>query len=267
MLNALTIDVEDWFHSLDPEPSHWPRYEDRIVASTRHVLAILAANGARGTFFVLSWIAERHPELIRAIHHEGHEVASHGAEHRFVYAQDPRAFESDLVRSLDVLEGIVRRPIRGYRAPYFSITRRSLWALPILARHGVQYDSSIFPVWNHRYGIPDAPRLVHRTEGGLTEVPVSTLPLAGANLPCCGGAYFRILPFRLLQGMYRRLNQRGEPFVFYLHPWELDADQPRLGVGRGLRLRHYWGLAQVAAKLEALVRQFRFGTIQEVFHV
>jgi polysaccharide deacetylase family protein (PEP-CTERM system associated) len=262
--HVLTVDVEDWYHPLDPEPARWPAYEDRVGASTRRLLQVLEEEGARATFFVLGYVAERHPSLVREIAAAGHEVASHGTLHRFVYRQTPEEFTDDVRRSRDLLGELTGAAPAGYRAPYFSITRRSLWALPLLRELGFAYDASVHPVLNHRYGIPGAPRLPHRTPEGLLEVPPSTYPLGGMNLPCGGGAYFRLLPYGVTERLLARLEAAGERIVFYLHPWEIDPGQPRLRVPAGLRFRHYRALDCTEARLRRLLRRFRFGTVREV---
>lgn len=264
-MNTMTVDVEDWYHPLDQEPGNWPRYEDRIVPATRRVLSLLDAARTTATFFVLGHVAERHPELVWEIHRAGHEVASHGHEHRFVYRQSEQEFEADVARSAGFLRGLVGQPVNAYRAPYFSITARSRWALGVLHRLGFAYDSSIYPVFNHRYGIPSAPRQPHRLEEGLTELPIATFPIGPLNLPCGGGVYFRFLPYAITRRLFARLNARGEKVVFYLHPWELDAGQPRIPLPPALGMRHYWGLAGTERKLALLLRDLRFGSVRDVF--
>jgi polysaccharide deacetylase family protein (PEP-CTERM system associated) len=261
--NVLSFDVEDWYHCLDPEPGNWSQYEDRITRSVEAVLEILERSATRATFFVLGHVARRHDDLVRRIDAGGHEIASHGTEHRFIYRQSPLEFEADVRAASSLLADITGKGVAGYRAPYFSITAQSRWALGVLGKSGIQYDSSIFPVLNHRYGIPDAPRLPHRTAEGLMEMPLSTYRLGSFNIPCGGGVYFRLLPYRLLRSMFRQLNQRGEPIIFYLHPWELDPDQPRIRLPGALALRHYWALGRTAARLTQLLQDFRFGTMQE----
>ena len=262
-MNSLSCDVEDWYHPLDPEPSRWDRYEDRIIGSTQRILEILDAAKTRATFFVLGYVAMRHPKLVVEIDAAGHEVASHGMFHRFVYQQTPDEFESDVAQSLDLLQSITGKSVVGYRAPYFSITKESLWALPILKKLGIRYDSSVFPVFNHRYGIPGACRTTHTTEAGLIEVPLATYPIGRLNIPCGGGVYFRVIPYRLIRRWFRRLGERGEQVVFYLHPWECDPGHPVLPVTWSLRVRHYWALDKTATKLARLVREFEFAPIRE----
>lgn len=263
--HVLTIDVEDWFHSLEPEPRRWEGFEDRIQESVDCVLDLLAEQETHATFFVLGDVALRHPFLVEKIARQGHEVASHGCEHRLVYRQNPEEFAVDVRRSMELLAAITGRKVLGYRAPYFSITRDSLWALGVLSELGLQYDSSIFPVINHRYGIPSAPRLAYQTAEGLLEIPPSTCRVAGCNIPCAGGVYFRIFPYAATHRLLSRLKVRGEPIVFYLHPWELDAKHPRIKVPPALRVRHYWGLSRTADKLRRLLHDFRFQSIAEAY--
>ncbi len=267
MLNMMTVDVEDWYHCLDGNPGHWDRYEDRIDVSLRRLLDVFRRTQSTATFFVLGHVAERHLDLVGEIREGGHEVASHGYLHRFIYSQPQEQFRDDVERSLDLLSELAGKPVRGYRAPFFSITKSSLWALPILRGLGIRYDSSIHPVLNHRYGIQDAPRLPHEAQSGLTEVPVTTFPLGSLNLPCAGGVYFRVYPYRMVRRMFRSLNGRDERIVFYLHPWEIDPDHPRIPLNPGLKLRHYWALGKTEEKLERLCTDFRFASINRVLDV
>ncbi|MBI1189858.1 MAG: DUF3473 domain-containing protein [Tepidisphaera sp.] len=263
----MSIDVEDWYHCLSPDPATWPSFEHRIVESTRRVLEIFARTSTRATFFILGAVAEREPGLVEEIQKAGHEIASHGTEHRFVYRQTPEEFERDVRRSVETLRAITGETPRGYRAPYFSITLQSLWALDTLRNLGFAYDSSIHPVHNHRYGIPGAARLPHALPSGLIEAPISTLPLRLLNLPFAGGVYFRAFPMFLIRRCFRRLEARGERVVFYFHPWEIDEGQPRIPLPWSLRLRHYHALGPAGPKLEALCREFRFGTLSEVLNL
>lgn len=264
MNNILTFDVEDWYHCIDLTPDQWPGCEDRIVNSTRTVLDILDSGNTKATFFVLGHVADLHPELVEEIHGRGHEVGTHGRNHEFIYKQTPEEFESDLTSSLDKLESITgQRPV-SYRAPYFSITKDSLWALNILARQGIRFDSSIFPVVNYRYGIPGSPRLPYKTDEGIIEVPVSTFPLGKTNVPCGGGIYFRFFTYAALKHIYRIMNNRGEQLTIYLHPWEFDPDQPVVPMKRSLKLRHYWALRKTGRRLAKMIHDFRFGPIREV---
>lgn len=269
VLNALTFDVEDYFQvsafdRLVPR-SRWDRYETRVSESTDRVLAVLADADVRATFFVLGWVAERFPGLVRRIAAAGHELASHGYGHRLVYELTPEEFREDLRRSRAAIEACVARPVVGYRAPSYSITAKSLWALDVLIEEGFTYDASIFPIHHDRYGIPDAPRHTYQIEragGTIWEIPPSTVRLFGHNLPVAGGGYFRILPYRWTRWGIDRLNRHEErPAVFYLHPWELDPEQPRVGAQGLSRFRHYRNLAQTEPRLRRLLKDFRFGPV------
>jgi polysaccharide deacetylase family protein (PEP-CTERM system associated) len=213
-------------------------------------------------------VAERHPHLVRSIVQAGHEIASHGYGHHLVYEQTPQAFREDVRRARRLLEDTAGCPVVGYRAPSYSITRRSLWALDVLIEEGYRFDSSIFPIRHDRYGIPDAPRHVHRVtrqSGPLTEVPPSTLRMGRVNLPIAGGGYFRLLPYAWTRWGIRRLNQlERRPAVFYLHPWELDPAQPRLPASPLGRFRHYRNLSEVEPRLTRLMADFRFDTVSTV---
>lgn len=269
IVNAMSIDVEDYFHvsvfdGIVPR-SAWDGMESRVVANTERLLDIFDESGARSTFFVLGWVGERHPALVRRIADRGHEIASHGYAHRLIYDQTRAAFREDVRKAKGILQDASGRAVIGYRAPSYSITPRSLWALDVLLEEGYRYDSSIFPIQHDRYGIPvsgRAPYPITRPAGTLIEVPASTTRVGPFNLPVAGGGYFRILPYwwtRWGMGRVNRLEQR--PAVFYLHPWEIDPDQPRLQVGRLSRFRHYRNLEETETRLRALLRDFRFDTI------
>lgn len=263
--HVMTVDVEDWYHPLEPDPARWGGCEDRVEGSTRRLLEVFADAGTLATFFVLGDVARRHPALVREIAAAGHEVASHGMLHRFVYRQTPAEFADDVRRSRDLLADLSGAPVVGYRAPYFSITRRSPWALGVLRELGFTYDASVHPVLNHRYGIPGAPRLPHRTAEGLLEIPPSTFRLPPrVNVPCGGGAYFRLLPYAVTERMLARLERAGERIVFYLHPWEVDPGHPRVPLPAGLRVRHYHALDRAEDRLRRLVRRFSFGSVRGV---
>jgi len=269
VVNAMTVDVEDYYHvsAFDRTVfrSDWEAMEARVERNTRRLLDLLERFDVRGTFFVLGCVAERHPDLVRAIASHGHEVASHGYGHRLVYEQLPAEFRDDVRRAKRMLEDIVGVPVVGYRAPSYSITGRSLWALDILVDEGHEYDSSIFPVRHDRYGIPDAPRhayIIRCRNGLLTEVPPSTVRIGSFNLPATGGGYFRILPYAWTRWGIARLNEREQrPAVFYIHPWEIDPDQPRLPADPLSRFRHYRHLGRVEGRLQRLLRDFRFGPL------
>jgi polysaccharide deacetylase family protein (PEP-CTERM system associated) len=270
IVNALTIDVEDYFHvsvfdGLVPR-SQWNQLESRVCANTERLLEVIGET--KGTFFVLGWVAERFPHLIRTIVDAGHEIASHGFEHRLVYDQTPSAFRADVHKAKAALEAACGKEVMGYRAPSYSITPQSLWALDILIEEGYRYDSSIFPIRHDRYGIPLSPRhpyLLHRAAGTLLEAPGSTTMLGPLNLPVAGGGYFRILPYAWTRWGISRLN-RGErqAAIFYLHPWEIDPDQPRLKAGFLSRFRHYRNLDKTEDRLRHLLRDFQFAPMIQV---
>jgi polysaccharide deacetylase family protein (PEP-CTERM system associated) len=270
VLNAMTIDVEDYFQvsAFDEvlPRARWDEMESRVVRNTERLLEIFAGAGVRATFFVLGWVAERHPGLVRQIAAARHEIASHGYGHRLVYDQAPDAFREDLRRSKDLLQSAAGAPVIGYRAPSFSITLRSLWALDVLIEEGFEYDASIFPIHHDRYGIPGSPRHAYRIErpaGSLVEAPGSTTTIGSLNVPVAGGGYFRILPYAWTRWGIARVNQRdGQPAIFYLHPWEIDPEQPRLRPGALRALRHYRNLSRTEARLRRLLADFRFGTMR-----
>jgi polysaccharide deacetylase family protein (PEP-CTERM system associated) len=270
--NALTIDVEDYYHVTAFEGSiprsKWAEYESRVEANTRRILDLLERHGIRATFFVLGWVGEHHPHLVREIHARGHEIAAHSYWHHLVYRLTPEEFREDVVRVRDVLADLTGEPVLAYRAPSFSITRQSLWAMEILAAEGFRFDSSIFPVRHDRYGIPGADPAIHRFEtpaGPLWEFPASVVRIAGLNVPVAGGGYFRLYPLRWSLHCLAKINEKyRRPFVFYVHPWELDPDQPRLGVGSRLsRFRHYVNLASTEKKLDNLLGKFTFGSLSD----
>jgi polysaccharide deacetylase family protein (PEP-CTERM system associated) len=269
VVNAMTVDVEDYFQVSAFESvvsrQQWAGMESRVVANTERLLAILEDAHVSATFFVLGWVAERFPHLVRRIASFGHEIASHGYWHRLVYDQTPEQFREDVRRSKDVLESLAGRRVRGYRAPSFSVTARSLWALDILVEEGFWYDASIFPIRHDRYGIPDSPRhpySVTRRSGSLVELPASTVAIGGANLPVAGGGYFRILPYAWTRWGIARVNRvERRPVIFYMHPWEIDPSQPRLQAGRLNRFRHYRNLHLTEARVRSLLRDFRFSTV------
>ena len=267
--HALTVDVEDWYHSvLEIEPADWPRHEDRVVPATERLLACLAEHGARATFFVLGHVAELHPELVPAIEAAGHEIACHGYAHRLVYDLSPDEFRDDLRRSLAILREQTRQPIRGYRAPYWSITRRSAWALDVVAEEGLSLDSSIYPTTTSLYGIPDAPRSPFRliTPGGheLVEFPPSVLRFPFRNIPFAGGIYLRLLPYWMVRWGMRRFERTGRPALVYIHPPEFDPDKPRLKMPLAKRVLHYARLDALRVKVPRLLSDFAFAPLGEL---
>jgi polysaccharide deacetylase family protein (PEP-CTERM system associated) len=269
VLNALTIDFEDWYQGLEIECGYWHGLEDRIETSGRTLLAVLGEADTRATFFVLGQVAERHPELVRAVYSAGHEIGTHGDSHRFVYRLTPDVFRIELEGAIKMLQDLTGRPVVGHRAPFFSVTKESLWALDVLEELGFRYDSSVFPVHNYRYGIPDAPRWPYRVNktGQLMEFPISTWRILGTNLPIAGGAYFRIYPYAFTRMGLRSINRDGHPAVFYLHPWELDPGHPRIPVPRRVAATHYFNLSVTEGRLRRLLREFQFAPMGEVLGV
>ena len=269
--NVMTVDVEDYFQvSAFERVVHreaWPRYESRVCANTDRILALLGEHGVHATFFVLGWVAERFPRLVRRIADAGHGLASHGHWHRLVYDLTPAQFRDDLRRAKDAIESASGQRVRGFRAPSFSVTARSLWAFDVLVEEGYEYDASVFPIRHDRYGIPSAPlrpfQAVSQT-GTLIEVPGTKVPVGAASIPV-GGGYFRLFPYSVTKWAVARLNRlEGQPAVVYLHPWELDPLQPRLSAPLLSRARHYNHLAHTAGRLTRLLHDFRFGSIETV---
>jgi len=270
--NALTVDVEDYFHVAALAPSiprdSWTSRESRVVGNTRRLLEIFDQYRVRGTFFVLGWVAERHPQLVKDIAARGHEIACHGYSHRLVYEQSQGEFRAETLRAKSLLEDITGSAVAGYRAASYSIVRESLWALDILVELGFAYDSSIFPVHHDRYGIPNAERVAHRmsTPGGgsIVEWPLATVRVLGFSLPVAGGGYFRLLPYWFSRWGLASINRRElRPFVFYLHPWEIDPAQPRVAASWLSRFRHYTNLGKCEERLRRLLGEFRFGTVND----
>jgi len=265
--NALTVDVEDYFHvsafSDSIKRSDWSNHSLRVERNTHQLLDLFDEYDVKATFFVLGWVAKRLNGLIGELASRGHEVACHGYSHQLVYEQSQDVFREETLRSKTLLEEIVQSPVRGYRAASYSITKRSLWALDILAGAGFEYDSSIFPVHHDRYGIPDAPKFPYQltTPNGqsLVEFPLSTANFLGYRLPMAGGGYFRLYPYPLTRAGLRQINNKAnKPFIFYLHPWEIDADQPRIQAGWLSRFRHYNNLDKCEPRLRELISDFQF---------
>jgi polysaccharide deacetylase family protein (PEP-CTERM system associated) len=275
VVNAMTVDVEDYFHvsafdTVVPRAA-WESFDSRVADNTQRLLDLFAAARVRGTFFVLGWVAERFPSLVRRIAESGHEIASHGYHHQLLYLLTPRQFREDVRAAKTALEAAAGQRVFGYRAPSYSIIQSSLWALDVLIEEGHTYDASIFPIHHDRYGIPESPRHPHvmrRPAGSLLEVPGSTVRVGGVNLPIAGGGYFRLLPYAWTKWGIARVNRvERQPVVFYTHPWEIDPDQPRLNVSRTTRLRHYRGLERTSDRLARLVRDFEFDSITAVLNV
>ena len=273
MRNALTIDVEEYFqahaYAKVIDRADWERIPGRVAANVRRLLALLAEHRTRATFFVLGWVADRHPEVVREIAAAGHEVGSHGYAHQLLDRQGPEEFADDLARSLAAIGRALGRPgaLLGYRAPGFSLTPRTLWALDILRAQGIRYDSSLQPVLTRRgNGAYGASRFATRLDAGLWEFPVSTVRLAGYNCPVAGGAYFRLLPLWVTRRAIERINAEGRPAVVYLHPWEVDPEEPVVpGAPLLARVRHRLNLSRTEARLRRLLGERPFGPLCEVF--
>jgi polysaccharide deacetylase family protein (PEP-CTERM system associated) len=277
ILNALTIDVEDYFqvHNFEKIISRkeWESFPVRVLDNTRRILNILARHRVHATFFILGWLANRYPELIREIALAGHEIATHGYSHELIYRQIPAEFAEDLAKSLDAITRALqscqtdtKASILGYRAPAFSLTPDSMWVFDILRGQGLRYDSSIFPVAVHdRYGRHTS-RFATQVIDGLWEFPISTFRLAGINWPVGGGGYFRALPFKIIKFAINRINAAGHPAVLYLHPWEFDPGQPRIcGCSRAAYFRHYLNLDKTEGRFHRLLEEFQFRPIRDVF--
>lgn len=266
-LHALTVDVEDWPQStLD----HTLPITARAVQNTQRLLELFRQHRVQATFFILGLLAEKFPQLVADIAAEGHEIASHGYSHRAVFDIGPQGFADELKRSVALLEDISGQRVRGYRAPDFSITTRSLWALDLLAQHGLEYDSSVFPKKMRRYGIDQFPRGIHRLPNGLIEVPLSTVLWAGQRWPVAGGGYFRLFPYPLTRNAIRRLQAEGSPAIVYLHPYEIDPTELRelpWSIPWRTRLTQGLNRRRVAPRLTQLLTDFRFGPVCEVLRL
>lgn len=271
-INAMTVDVEDYFHVsafadvIDRQ--QWSNRQSRVVANTTKLLDLFAKKNLQATFFVLGWVAEREPQLIRDIAARGHEIACHGYSHQLVYRQTPAEFRQETAKAKAILEDIVQVPVTGYRAASYSITGESWWALDILCELGFLYDSSVFPIRHDRYGVPDAqetPHLLTTANGNsLVEFPLTVARFFKLRLPVAGGGYFRIFPYALSRAGLKQANDRGQPFVFYLHPWEVDPEQPRIEASLLSRFRHYCNLDKTEPRLQRLTESFRFDTMRNV---
>ncbi len=269
--NALTIDVEDYFQVSAFAPyirrGDWDSRECRVERNVYRILELLDEGHAKATFFTLGWIAERYPQLVREIVARGHELASHGYGHERATDLDEAAFMLDVRRAKEILEDLGGVEVQGYRAPSFSIGTGNLWAFGTLARAGYRYSSSIYPIRHDHYGMPDSPRFAYRVNEQLVEIPVTTLRLGRRNLPSSGGGYFRLLPYALSRWMLQQVNRAdGEPAIFYFHPWEIDAQQPRIdGIDMKTRFRHYVNISRMERRLQQLLADFRWGRMDDVF--
>lgn len=273
MLNALTIDLEDYYHAASFEhiidKRNWDDMESRIQQNLEKILSILDEYQVKATFFALGWVAERYPILIRTIVNEEHEVASHGYNHTMINHQSKGSFKEDIIKTKKILEDITGIKIKGYRAPSFSINKSSLWALNILCEYGHMYDSSIFPIRHDRYGMSDAKRFPHTIQlngrGNIKEFPPSTIRILNLNFPIAGGGYLRLFPIKFIEWGIKKLNNiEKQPAIIYLHPWELDPQQPRIPARWLSRFRHYVNLDTTEKKLRHLIKNFRFTTLNKM---
>jgi len=272
LTNAMSVDVEDYFQVAAFERvidrDSWDGRECRVDANVDYLLGVFAEHGIRATFFMLGWVAERYPVMLRRILREGHELASHGYEHRRVTTQDRAEFAADCGSTRKLLEDIGGERVRGYRAASYSINAGNLWALDVLQEAGYEYSSSIYPIKHDLYGMPDAPRFAfHLRPGSILEIPVTTVRMFGRNWPCGGGGFFRLLPYRVSRALIERVNRRDrEPAIFYFHPWEIDPGQPRVaGASARSRFRHYLNLDRTRRRLQLLLQDFSWGRMDEVF--
>jgi polysaccharide deacetylase family protein (PEP-CTERM system associated) len=275
-VNAFTVDVEDYFQvaalagAISRES--WPTREYRVEGNTERILKVLADKNVRGTFFILGWVAEKSPNLVRRIADAGHEIACHGFSHQLIYHQTQTVFREETLRAKHHLEAVIGKAVTGYRAASFSITRESLWALDVLIDAGFEYDSSVFPIHHDRYGIPGASpqpgRIVAPSQRSLVEFPMSAAKFFGVPVPVSGGGYFRILPYWVTRAGLKQINeQAGRPFTFYLHPWEVDPGQPRVKVKWFSRFRHYTNLDRCEARLRQVLGDFSFAPMREVLEM
>ena len=273
IIHAMTVDVEDYFHvsafCKDIAPADWDKWPCRVEQNTLKLLDLFEQSNIKCTFFVLGWVAERYPDLIKKLSDQGHEIASHGYSHQLVYTQTPEVFRQETLKSKQILEDITQKPIKGYRAASYSITRKNLWALDILDELGFKWDSSIFPVHHDNYGVPGSPTepyTIQLASGNkITEFPLTSAKVMGMSIPAAGGGYFRQYPYALSRWLFNRasLNQT-KPLIFYLHPWEIDPEQPRVpGASLKSRFRHYTNLHRCYGRLERMISDFDFGTINQ----
>ncbi|WP_119395153.1 XrtA system polysaccharide deacetylase [Salinibius halmophilus] len=274
-IHALSIDVEDYFHVAAlanvVRPDQWDQQPSRVVQNTQRLIDLFEQKQVKATFFVLGWVAERFPELVKQLDQAGHEIASHGYSHQLIYRQSQDVFRDETLRSKQILEDIISKPVTGYRAASYSITDKSLWALDILAELGFTWDSSIFPIRHDNYGIPSSPRAPYeiRTRSGeiIKEFPLTTAKLAGLQIPAAGGGYFRQFPYPVFKYLFATASNQGQgPQMFYLHPWEVDPEQPRFNNASWFsRFRHYTNLDKCEARLSKLLDDFRFSTVSDSY--
>jgi polysaccharide deacetylase family protein (PEP-CTERM system associated) len=260
-MNTLTIDLEDWYHCFERDKTKWSLYENRIEKPTMLILDELEKTNNKATFFVLADVANKNPGLIKTIDRHGHEIACHGSNHKPIYCQTPNEFVKDVSESIEIIQSLINKPIQSYRAPFFSITTKSLWALEILKGLGIKFDSSIFPIRNYRYGIPHANPYPNYIIEGLLELPLSIYRCNSINIPVAGGVYFRILPFVLTDYFINKIDYLN----FYIHPWEFDTEQPKIQRYSFQGIRHYWSLKNTYSKFIKLLNKHKFNSIRSVY--
>ncbi|WP_200911630.1 XrtA system polysaccharide deacetylase [Teredinibacter purpureus] len=271
MQHAMTIDVEDYFQVGAFEkiitPADWDSMPSRVEASTDKLLQLFSDKNITATFFTLGWIAQRHPNIVKRIVAQGHELASHGTMHQRASHQTREEFKVDVSGAKQLLEDISGQAVIGYRAPSFSFTKENQWVYDVLAEEGYRYSSSVYPVVHDHYGIPDAPRSRYETGAGVDEIPLSTLPIFGKNIPISGGGYFRLYPYSLTRWAVARFaKNETQPYIFYMHPWEIDPDQPRMeGASAKSRFRHYLNLKKVEQRLSNLLDDFEWSSMASAY--
>jgi len=272
MNNAMTVDLEDWHHSIDSIPfEDWDKYESRVEANTYKILENFKESDVKATFFILGYIAEKYPSLVKEISSLGHEIATHGYSHRLIYRLTPKEFRDDLKRSIAAIEDVSRQKVLGFRAPYWSITKESYWALDILQEEGIIYDSSIYPIKTYLYGIPDAPVYPYVVKENnrkkLIEFPPSTVTVFGKRVPVAGGFYMRLLPYWFIKSGIKRINKDGQSAIVYIHPPEFDPQKPVVKLPFMEKILHYYNLDVMEGKIKQLISEFQFGTIKEILNL
>ena len=269
--NAMSVDVEDYFQvaAFDKiiNSNDWDALPHRVQNNTLKILDIFAQKNIKATFFVLGWVAERYPEIVKRIVNEGHELASHGYAHKKATEQSRSEFKADIIKAKKILEDLSGTEIKGYRAPSYSINKSNLWVHDELKETGHQYSSSVYPVKHDLYGIPDAPRFAYQCENGLLEIPITTAPIGGKNFPAGGGGFFRLYPYSLSRWIIQRGNKQDkQPSIFYFHPWEIDPQQPRQGSASfKSRFRHYLNLDKTESRLKKLLDDFKWDRMDNIF--
>ncbi len=272
MKNAISIDLEDWFcvnnfRDIIPKDD-WENCELRVRESTQNILKLLNNHNVKATFFVLGWIAERVPDLIKNIHAQGHEIATHGYSHSLITEMTPEKFKEDLSKAIKITEEIVETKIIGFRAPSFTIVNKTLWALDILNDCGIKYDSSVFPITFHPdYGMDDVELTPFQITKAIIEFPLTVAEVFGKKIPCSGGGYFRLYPYSITKYLLKQCLKQERPIIFYCHPWEVDPDQPKMKLPLMKKFRHYVNLSKTIDKLEKLLTDFEFTTVKEALEL